>query len=142
MKKSQLSIASLDLNLPDNQHYNDDLPLDSKFFEDRVAIRLASHTHIVQFSEIVRIEADGGYCTIFLQCGKKLVVSKTLSRIARCLQNTFVRVHQSHIINLLHLKVLDKKDGYTLIMSDESKIALSTRKRESFLQKLDGFKEF
>lgn len=142
MKKSQLGIRSIDLNLPDNQHYDDDLPFDDKFYEDRVAIRLASGTHIVQFSEIIRIEADGGYSTVFLQCGKKLVVSKTLSHIANCLQPTFIRVHQSHIINLLHLKFLDKRDGYTLIMSDQSRIALSTRKRESFLQKLDGFKEF
>lgn len=142
MKTSQLSVANSDLKQPDNTHYNDDLTLDSNFFEDRVAIRLSSSIYIVQFCEIIRIEADGGYSTIFLQDGKKLVISKTLSRIARRLQNTFIRVHQSHIINLLHLKFLDKREGYTLTMSDDSRIAVSTRKRESFLQKLDSFKEF
>lgn len=112
------------------------------FFNDRVLIRLSSTIHIVKFSEIVRIESDNGYSSIILEEGKRLMISKTLSKIESQLPVTFIRVHQSHIINLRHLKYVDKREGYILTMSDDSKISLSMRKRESFLHQLESFIEF
>lgn len=139
MNKLKINVKDFDIN---PALHVDDSTFDRDFFEDRVAIRLSSGIHIVQFSDIIRIEADGGYSTIFLQDGKKLMVCKTLSRLELRLQSTFIRVHQSHIINLLHLKSLDKKGGYLLTMSDNSKVTLSTRKREAFLKQLEKFIEF
>ena len=141
MDKLKLSVKKFDITPIDTTLRTDDLTFNRHFFEDRIAIRLLSGIHIVQFSEIIRIEADNGYSNIYVQDGKKLMVCKTLSRIELHLQSTFIRVHQSHIINLLHLKYLDRKEGYVLTMSDNSKVTLSTRKRESFMKQLENFIE-
>lgn len=144
MNRTQLAAKPLRAKMSDVNvvQQTDEAPFTNKFFDDRVAIRLVTGIHVVQFCEIIRVEADGAYSTIYLQDGKKLVVSKTLSRIEERLPSTFVRVHQSHIVNLLHFKYLDKREGYIVTMSDDSKIGLSIRKRDSFMQELEKFIEF
>ncbi len=141
MRKLTLKVKKTKILNPNISESKEELAADSKFFQDRVVIRLSSGIYIVEFAEIIRIEGDGGYSTFFLQDGKKMIVSKTLTRIERGLKNTFIRVHQSYIINLLHVKYLEKKDGYVLIMSDDSKIAVSMRKREGFMKKLESFNQ-
>lgn len=142
MRKLRLKVKKTKVLKPNTLEQKEELAADSKFFQDRVVIRLSSGTYVIEFAEIVHIEGDGGYSTFFLQDGRKMVVSKTLIRIERCLKNTFIRVHQSHIINLRHLKCLEKKDGYVLTMSDNSKIAVSMRRREEFMKKLENFNQF
>lgn len=142
MNKAKLAAEKFDTNRYDTDDHKNSSSVEHNFFGDRAVLSLASGIYIVQFSEIIHIEGDGGYSTFFLQDGRKMVVSKTLITIERHLSNIFTRVHQSHIINLFHLKHLSKKEGYVLTMSDNSKIAISTRRREAFLKQLENFNQF
>jgi two-component system LytT family response regulator len=45
-------------------------------------------------------------------------------------EHGFVRVHQSHLINLAFLKSYIKKEGGYVIMADNSTIPISQRKKE------------
>jgi len=49
----------------------------------------------------------------------------------------FFRVHNSHIVNLAHIKKYVKGDGGYVIMSDNSVVDVSRRKKEEFLQMLN-----
>jgi two-component system LytT family response regulator len=46
-------------------------------------------------------------------------------------EHGFVRIHQSHLINLAHLKSYIKKDGGYIIMDDNSNLPISQRKKDS-----------
>ena len=46
----------------------------------------------------------------------------------------FLRVHHSHLINLGHVMRYIKGDGGDIIMVDNSKIEVSRRKKDYFLQ--------
>ena len=49
----------------------------------------------------------------------------------------FFRVHNSHLINLSHIKKYVKGDGGYVIMSDNSMVDVARRKKEEFMQMLN-----
>jgi len=48
----------------------------------------------------------------------------------------FFRVHHSHLINLSFVKRYIKGDGGFVIMKDKSKVEISRRRKNEFLEKL------
>jgi two-component system LytT family response regulator len=59
------------------------------------------------------------------------LISKTLKEYEEMLkEHNFERIHQSHLINLSYLKSYIKKDGGYVVMSDDSHLPISQRKRE------------
>ena len=70
---------------------------------------------------------------------KKQNVEKTLKEFDGMLSDYgFYRVHQSHLINIDHLKEYVKIDGGYLKMYDGSSVPISTRKKSSVLKLLQG----
>ena len=49
----------------------------------------------------------------------------------------FFRVHNSHLVNLFHIKKYVKGDGGYVIMSDNSTVDIARRKKEEFMQLLN-----
>jgi two-component system LytT family response regulator len=47
-----------------------------------------------------------------------------------------MRVHQSHLINLAHMKEIDHGDNFVL-MTDGSKVEISKRKKKEFMDSLE-----
>ncbi|NBW38696.1 MAG: LytTR family transcriptional regulator, partial [Cytophagia bacterium] len=48
----------------------------------------------------------------------------------------FMRVHQSHLINLAYLQQFNKREGGSIKMKDGSEVPVSSRKRETILTEL------
>ena len=70
--------------------------------------------------------------------GKRLIVSKTLKEFDELLSPyKFFRTHQSHLVNLNHIKKYEKGDGGSLIMKDNSSVPVSFRKKESLMKLFD-----
>lgn len=91
----------------------------------------------VAVADIIRCEATGNYTNIHLKNRQKLVVAKTLKEFEDMLTDyNFYRIHQSHLINLACLKSYQKGKGGYVILSDNSAVEVSTRKKNDFLQKL------
>jgi two-component system LytT family response regulator len=63
------------------------------------------------------------------------VVSKTLKEYEDMLSEyKFFRAHQSHLINLSHIKRYEKADGGYLVMSDNSIVPVSFRKKDELMK--------
>jgi two-component system LytT family response regulator len=72
--------------------------------------------------------------------GRKLLVSKTLKEFDELLTRShFFRTHQSHLINLQYFVRYDKSDGGFVVMSDNSKVPVSLRKKDDFIKVLENF---
>jgi len=83
--------------------------------------------------DILRCEADGAYTRIF-RIKDSLLVSRNIGHIEGLLKkHDFFRVHKSHLINLGHVREYIRGKGGTVIMSDNSSVEVSKRKREDFL---------
>ena len=101
---------------------------------EKVAIADNESISFIEIATIVRCESDGNYTTLFLETGKKIVVSKTLGEFENMFsQNNFFRTHRSHLINLAHMAKYVKGEGGYVEMSDGSKAEVSRRKKPEFL---------
>jgi two-component system LytT family response regulator len=110
--------------------------------EEKVPDRIALHTqdkiHFIEVEDIMRCMADGNYTRFYLAGGISLLVAKTLKDYDRLLSAAdFLRVHQSHLVNMKHVKEYIKTDGGYLVMQDGMKIPVSTRKKTEVLDYFD-----
>lgn len=106
---------------------------------DRITIHAMDGITVIPVSEIIYMEAAGAY-TLFYRTGQdKIVSSVNLKEYEELLNDRgFFRVHNSYLINMLHVKKLTKEDGGSIIMSNGNKVLLSKRKKEEFLKLLEN----
>jgi two-component system LytT family response regulator len=94
----------------------------------------------IDITKIIRIEAEGSYSSIFIKDAKKILVSKNLKEFENMLiDNNFYRPHNSHLINLEHVKKYVLKDGGYIEMTDETIVPISRRRKEAFIEKMQSF---
>ncbi len=106
----------------------------------KIAIQTTNGVFIHEISTIIKCLSNGNYTQIYLTNGKKILISKTLKDFEELLTPfNFERIHHSHLINLNHLISFNNKDGGYVIMSDNSTLAVSQRKKSSFLKRLENF---
>lgn len=92
---------------------------------------------IVKLEEIIYCEAQRSYTIFRLVNNKSIMISKPLFDYDRLLADTsFLRVHKSFLINLLHVKEYMRGEGGTVVMSNGMEIEVSRRKKEQFLVKV------
>jgi two-component system LytT family response regulator len=103
----------------------------------KLAIPTAEGMEYLNTRDIIRIEADRSYCWFYLQDRRKYLVSKNLKEYQDLLSDRdFFRPHNSHLINLDHVKKYIKQDGGYIEMTDGSHIPVSRIKRDLFLQQM------
>jgi two-component system LytT family response regulator len=104
----------------------------------KLLIKNAEGTFLVSKASIIRCQSEEGYTTIFCQ-GKTptLVLAKTLKRIeAQLEEDRFVRVHQSHIINLDAIDDLETEESNMILkMVDGARVPVSHRRRSLLMSK-------
>lgn len=105
----------------------------------RLVLKTQESVHVVELDEIIRCEADRNYTSFFLQNNKKILVSKTLKEYETLLAgHNFLRVQQSHLININYVDRYDKKNGGAVVMKDGSEVPLSPAKRDVFFKRLEN----
>ena len=66
-----------------------------------------------------------------------MIVAKTLKEYEELLSDyDFIRVHNSHLINLHHVKNYTRGEGGIVAMTDGTKVDVSRRKKEEFMKRL------
>ncbi len=92
---------------------------------------------LLPVQDILRIEALGSYCTIFLSNNKKIVASKPIAYFEQQLaEDDFFRIHKSHLINIQKVERYIRGEGGSVIMVDGSELAVSRNEKVELLQKL------
>lgn len=86
----------------------------------------------IDYDDVIRIQSSNKYSIVFTTEGKQHIVPKSLSRFEEVLsKKRFVRIHDSHIVNVHHLKGYLKGKGGEIIMSDGSHVPVSIRKKDA-----------
>ncbi len=105
----------------------------------RLVLKTQESVHVVDLENIVRCEADRNYTSFYLFDGKRILVSKTLKDYETLLSaHNFLRVQQSHLINLDFVDRFDKKNGGSVVMKDGSEVPISPAKKDMFFQILEN----
>jgi two-component system LytT family response regulator len=106
---------------------------------DKILLKTSDQVHLINTSDIIRIEADGNYSTFFMQDGRKILVSKPIREYEDALiDKGFHRIHKSHIININKLSYFDKLDGGDVKMLDGSVVPVASRKKDMLLDLFDN----
>jgi two-component system, LytTR family, response regulator len=99
---------------------------DEKQVSPRIALPMFGETRYVNINDIVRCEADNTYTRFYLTNGEQVLVSKTLKEYADMLARySFLRTHQTHLVNTIYIKSWIREDGGCLLLKDNTKIPIS-----------------
>ena len=105
----------------------------------KIILKTAEHIHLVNTADIIRIVADGNYCTFYITDGRKILVSRPIREFEEALiDKGFHRVHKTYIININKVNYFDKTEGGDVVMSDGSKVPVSSRKKDELLALLEN----
>ncbi|MBK6966306.1 MAG: response regulator transcription factor [Bacteroidales bacterium] len=108
----------------------------------KVVLRTLENIFLVDMHDITYCESDGCYTTIHMVDGEHIMVSRTLHEFDLMLsEQGFYRVHKSYLINLLHIKRFEKQDGGNIILNDNHKVPVASRKREELMSLFDKLAE-
>lgn len=105
--------------------------------KNRIALSTQTGVDFVALREIVFCSSEGSYSEVFLENGRKLVLSKNLREMEDLLPPTeFFRIHHSYLLNLIHVQRYLKGSGGEVILTNGLQLPVARNKKLEFLHKL------
>ena len=114
--------------------------VNSQFAKDirttgKLVLRTLTDIHIVDVKDIFHCVSENTYTTFYFNNNEKLLVSKSLSEFEAILDKFgFVRVHQSHLVNVNCIKRIEKTEGGLVYLNDGSSVPVSSRRKPLLLE--------
>ncbi|MBC8319878.1 MAG: response regulator transcription factor [Bacteroidetes bacterium] len=110
--------------------------------DKKIILKTANQIHLLDLKSIICCESDSCYTTVHTSGNEHIMVAKTLKEYDEMLTGCgFYRVHKSHLINLAHIKRFDKQDGGTIVLTNDLRIPVASRKREEVLELIERMGE-
>lgn len=100
----------------------------------KIVLLVGNVYELIELKTIIRCKSDSNYTEFYLLDNRKIVVSKGLKYFEEILtQFDFIRVHQSHIVNLEYVKSVEKGKYSYIHLKDGTAVEISlSRKLELF----------
>lgn len=103
--------------------------------QKKIIIKTTENIYLLDLKNIISCESDSSYTTIHTTDKDKIMVSKTLKDYEELLAGCgFYRVHKSHLINLVHIKRFERQDGGSIVLTNDLKVPVASRKRDEMLE--------
>ena len=103
----------------------------------RIVLPTSNGFTVVDPKDIIRCESDRNYTFIFLNDGRKILVSRTIKEYDEMLEDyNFFRIHQSHLINLHYLKNYTRGRGGYVELTNGTTLDVSARRKSEFLKRM------
>lgn len=89
--------------------------------------------------DIINLEAQGNYTAIHLVNNRKLMISKNLQSIEKQLEKNinFIRIHRSHIVNLLFIKKY--LNAGSVELENDTILPISNSRKTKLLESMNQF---
>jgi len=95
-----------------------------------IALNTQEEIRVVALADIIRCTSMDNYTQFFMADGSKVLVTKTLKQYERMLpEEMFLRVHQSHLVNIHKIQSYIKTEGGYLLLKNGEHIPVSVRKK-------------
>ena len=94
-----------------------------------INVKGAGSIERIETGKIVHCRGAGGYTEIVLMGGRTVLHSMSLNELEEVLPATFLRVHRSHLINVMHVAALKRESSGTgtLSLADDVTVPVSRR---------------
>ena len=108
----------------------------------RIALPTMEGLQLVPVDSIISCSSSSNYTIFHFKDKQKITVSRTLKETEEMLEEySFLRVHNSFVVNLNEINKYVKGEGGYLIMSDDSTIDVSRSRKEILVKKLQPYKD-
>ena len=105
---------------------------------DKISLHTLDKIIIVSLVDIIRCESDSNNTIFYINNDKKIFVTKTLKYFSDMLSGyQFLRVHQSHLVNINYISAFIKTDGGYLMLKNKMSVPVSVRKKSEVIEMLD-----
>ncbi len=125
-------------------HQTSNCPIinENKLKPKQIKLQCSNKFIKIPIDKIVRLEGDCNY-TVVHTATNKYISSRTLKHYEGILdEQYFVRIHKSHLVNILHAVGLDLEDSYGSVAFDEGKnIEISRRKVKLVIERFEQYKK-
>lgn len=102
---------------------------------NKICLATSDGFEFIEINDIIYCKAEGSYTIFKLKNSEKLLVSKNLKEYENLLlEQGFMRVHNSFLINLKEVKKYMKADGGYIIMTNNDTVSISRSRKVDFLK--------
>ena len=104
--------------------------------DKKIVLQTAETIFVVRMEDIIYLQAEGSYTRFYTTSHGVLTITKKLIDF-EYLESTgpFFRTHRSYLVNLNHIKKVDKKE-YIVIMNNDAEVYLAQDKKNQLLEKI------
>ncbi len=107
--------------------------------DKQIVLKDSEASYFVKISDILYCEAEGSYTKFYFATETPIIISKNLSTYEELLSiYGFVRTHHSYLVNASKIKMYDKTDGGTLILTSGHTVPISHRKKDYVMHLLEN----
>lgn len=105
---------------------------------NKLAVPTAEGFELIPVSALIRCEASDNYTHLYIKDKNKIIACRTLKEIEEMLQdfNLFIRVHNSHLVNLNEVVKYVRGEGGYLVLTDGTTVNVSRTRKEMLLNTL------
>jgi len=104
----------------------------------KIVLKTMENIYIVSLQDITHLQSDHSYTTFHVLKHDRIVISKPLNHFDDLLSDDgFYRVHKSYLINMTHIERFEKQEGGTIVLTNDQKIPVASRKRNELLELFD-----
>ncbi|MDB5210593.1 MAG: hypothetical protein JWQ30_1420, partial [Sediminibacterium sp.] len=105
----------------------------SNQYDKKIVLQTAETIFVVKMDDIIYLQADGSYTRFYTTSHGVLTITKKLIDF-EYLESSgpFFRTHRSYIVNLNHIKKVDKKE-FILVMNNDAEVYLAQDKKNMLL---------
>ncbi len=129
LKQSAFKYKSLKSNLNNTEQ------------EKKILIQSKKKLEHIILKDILYLQAESNYTSIFIKNRDRVVVSKTLKEYEDMLceeeDSFFVRIHKTFIVNVYQVRSIDRGEDCLVVLSDNTKLEVSRRKKMPLMDKFD-----
>lgn len=109
---------------------------------NKICLATSDGFEFIEVNNILYCKAEGSYTKFVLKNKDTILVSKHLKEFENMLlEQDFMRVHNSYLINLKEVKKYIKSDGGYIIMNNNDTVSVSRSKKEDFIRVMSTLME-
>jgi len=103
----------------------------------KIAVPMSDGLIFVRVSDILYFKASGNYTELYITNGEKILMSRQLKEYEQLLADfDFFRIHHSYLVHLEHIQRYIRGDGGHVVLSDNTILDVSKRKKDAFLDRM------
>ncbi|MCB0571188.1 MAG: response regulator transcription factor [Phaeodactylibacter sp.] len=102
-----------------------------------IALSTLEGLHFVEVAEIIYCQSEGSYTQLHFLDGESMLISKPIKDVTELLAPAgFLRVHNSYLINLSHIRKYIRGEGGEIVMKNGHHVPVARSKKAEFLERI------